>query len=131
MENFWRQLKHDFFHEFLHDFFPPHLDIIVWILINNVTFNYVARPDILQDIYRVGCTNKLSTWQAKFKTAWKKLASHSVIRTLYNVDLATFTCECERQAYNAQHLCKRLVQAVTTQHVIAGAAPFPYAAIFI
>jgi hypothetical protein len=37
-EDFWRQLEHDF----LHHLFHPRLDQLVWILISNLTPEYVT-----------------------------------------------------------------------------------------
>ncbi|KAG6822317.1 hypothetical protein H0H92_013823, partial [Tricholoma furcatifolium] len=39
VENFWRQLKHDY----LHNVTRPRLDQLVWILINRVTPSYLSR----------------------------------------------------------------------------------------
>lgn len=109
VENFWRQLKHDF----LHHFFRPRVDLLVWILINNVTPAYVACAEVLEDTHRLGRPNKLTSFQTKFKSAWKKLAELPVSGRQYNIDLESFICDCGRQKYQAHHLCKHLVQAVT------------------
>jgi len=109
VENFWRQLKH----EFLHHFLRPRLDLLVWILIYNVTPAYVARAEVLEDTHRLGRSNKLTSYQVRFKTAWKKLAQLPVSGLAYNIDLAMFTCDCGRQKYEAHHLCKHLVRAVS------------------
>lgn len=113
VENFWRQLKHDF----LHHYFRPRLDLLVWILINNVTPAYVARAEVLEDTHRLGRSNKLTTYQITFKSAWKKLAQLPVSGRAYIIDLPSFTCNCGRQKYHAQHLCKHLVQAVTPPEI--------------
>ena len=47
VKNFWRQLKH----KFLHHYLRPHLDLLTWILINNVTPAYVARSAVMQDTH--------------------------------------------------------------------------------
>jgi len=46
VENFWRQLKHDYLHNVLH----PRLDRLIWILIYKVTPAYIARTEVFQDI---------------------------------------------------------------------------------
>lgn len=107
VENFWRQLKHDF----LHHYHRPRLDLLVWVLINNVTPAYVARAEVLEDGHRLGRSNKMTTFQTAFKAAWKKLAAKPLGTREYNVDLATWTCDCGSQKYHAQHLCKHLVHA--------------------
>ncbi|KJA12847.1 hypothetical protein HYPSUDRAFT_152221 [Hypholoma sublateritium FD-334 SS-4] len=47
VENFWRQLKHNY----LHNHARPRLDHLVWIMIHEVTPDYFARMDGLQDTY--------------------------------------------------------------------------------
>jgi hypothetical protein len=70
VENFWHQLKHDFLHHFLH----PHLDLLVWVLIYNVTLAYMARGKLLEDAHQLGRSKPLTTYQKVFKTAWKASA---------------------------------------------------------
>ncbi|KAF8879440.1 hypothetical protein CPB84DRAFT_1630140, partial [Gymnopilus junonius] len=69
VENFWRQLKHDY----LHNVVRPRLDHLVWVLIYKVTPRYMARMHNLEDNYRLGRSRTLTTYQKYFKTAWKKL----------------------------------------------------------
>jgi hypothetical protein len=108
VENFWRQLKH----EFLHHFFRPRLDQLVWILINNVTPAYMARAEILEDTHRLGRSKPLTTYQKAFKKSWKALAKLPVSGRCYDTLVAQWTCKCGRQKYHRHHLCKHLVQAV-------------------
>jgi hypothetical protein len=70
VENFWRQLKHDFLHHLLH----PRLDHLVYILMNNVTPEYFVRAEVLEDIHHLGWSKALTTYQKYFKTAWKALS---------------------------------------------------------
>jgi hypothetical protein len=55
----------------------------------------------------------LTTYQIRFKTAWKKLTQLPINGHAYNVDLVLFTCDCGRQKYKDHHLCKHLVQTVS------------------
>ncbi|KAG6818261.1 hypothetical protein H0H93_006436 [Arthromyces matolae] len=107
VENFWRQLKHDY----LHKISRPRLDHLVWILIYKVTAAYVARAEVLNNGYRLGRTKALTSFQRYFKTDWEKLKSAAISGRLYTTDLKNFTCNCGRQKYNRHHLCKHLVQA--------------------
>ena len=108
-ENFWKQLKHNHLHHMLR----PRLDLLVWILIVKVTPEYIARAEILEDTYRLGCSKPLSSYQKFFKSAWKKLAEMKVsAQNTYITDVTTWTCNCGQQKYQSQHLCKHLVQAV-------------------
>jgi hypothetical protein len=109
VKNFWQQLKHEFVHHFL----CPHLDLLVWILINNVTPAYLTCTEVLEDTHRLGRSNKLTSYQVRFKTAWKKLAQLPVSGLGYNIDLAMFMCNCGQQKYEAHHFCKHLIQAVS------------------
>ncbi|KJA13623.1 hypothetical protein HYPSUDRAFT_151417, partial [Hypholoma sublateritium FD-334 SS-4] len=65
VENFWRQLKHNY----LHNYTRPRLDQLVWVLIHKVTPAYFARMDGLQDDYRMGRSKPLTAYQRRFKTS--------------------------------------------------------------
>ncbi|KAG6824654.1 hypothetical protein H0H92_006195 [Tricholoma furcatifolium] len=108
VENFWRQLKHDY----LHRVARPRLDHLVWILIYKVTPSYIARGEILVDTYRLGRSKQLTTYQKYFKSAWKKLEVAQVSGRIYTVDIKNWTCTCGRQKYDRHLLCKHLVQGV-------------------
>ena len=108
VENFWRQLKHNY----LHNVARPRLDHLVWILINRVTPAYVARSEILDDNFRLGRTRSLTTYQKYFKKSWNILAKREVSAKIYKTDVKDWTCTCGRQKYDCHLLCKHLVQAV-------------------
>lgn len=108
VENFWRQLKHDF----LHNHVRPRLDHLVWIIIYNVTPNYMARAGFLEDGYRLGRSKALTTYQRYFKAAWKVLEKRELSGRRYTVNVAQWTCSCGQQKYHRHHLCKHLVHAV-------------------
>jgi hypothetical protein len=107
-ENFWRQLKHNYLHHTLR----PRLDHLVWILINKVTPEYIARAEILEDTHRLGRSKPLSTYQRYFKSAWKKLVEVPASGCKYITRIEEWSCNCGQQKYHPQHLCKHLVQAV-------------------
>ncbi|KAG6818800.1 hypothetical protein H0H93_001521 [Arthromyces matolae] len=108
VENFWRQLKHDY----LHHVARPRLDHLVWILIHKVTPAYVARAEILDDTYRMGRSKGLTTYQKYFKKSWKILLERTVSNKKYTTSIKDFTCTCGRQKFDAHLLCKHLVQLV-------------------
>ena len=108
-ENFWRQLKHNYLHHTLR----PRLDHLVWILINKVTPEYIARAEILEDTHRLGRSKPLSNYQRYFKSAWKKLEGVPVSERKYITSIEEWTCNCGQQKYHPQHLCKHLVQMVS------------------
>ncbi|KAK6984344.1 hypothetical protein R3P38DRAFT_3332875 [Favolaschia claudopus] len=89
VENFWKQLKHDF----LHSIARPRLDLLIWVLITRVTPAYLLRVHILADNYRGHSQNA---------------------EEVYITSVERWTCTCKAQAFNALHLCKHLVQAVPT-----------------
>lgn len=108
VENFWRQLKHDY----LHHVAQPRLDTLVWILINKVTPAYIARAEILNDNHRLGRPKQFTTYQKYFKSSWKELQKRKVSGKEYDTNIAEWNCTCGRQKYDRHHLCKHLVQAV-------------------
>jgi hypothetical protein len=108
VENFWRQIKHEFLHHLLH----PRLDQLVWILISNVTPEYVRRGEVLEDTHRIGRSKPLTTYQKYFKRAWIGLSKATISDRQYNPDVVRWTCRCGQQKYDRHCLCKHLVQAV-------------------
>ncbi|KAI0042580.1 hypothetical protein FA95DRAFT_1456218, partial [Auriscalpium vulgare] len=113
VENFWKQLKHDF----LHNLLRPRLDHLVWILKTQVTAAYFVRADVLEDSHRLGRSKALTTYQTYFKRAWRELSRKPIQRDLtrtfvYQTDVLSWTCNCGSQKFNTHHLCKHLVQAV-------------------
>ena len=110
-ENFWRQLKHNYLHHTLR----PRLDRLVWILIDKVTQEYIARADVLEDTHRLGRSKPLTTYQRYFKSAWKKLEEVPASvhgHSKYITSIEEWTCNCSQQKYHPQHLCEHPVQAV-------------------
>jgi hypothetical protein len=108
VENFWRQLKHNY----LHHVARPRLDHLVWILIYKVTPSYFARTQILDNTHRLGRSKSLTTYQRAFKTSWLTLMKKDIRNKPYTTDVRTWTCNCGQQKYHCHHLCKHLVQAV-------------------
>ncbi len=108
VENFWRQLKHNY----LHNYTRPRLDQLVWVLIHKVTPAYFARMNGLQDGYRMGRSKPLTAYQRRFKTAWIKMKNKEPSGTKYTTDVRTWTCNCGSQKYHCHHICKHLVRAV-------------------
>ena len=110
VENFWRQLKHNY----LHNCVRPRLDQLIWILIYKVTPEYFARMEGLNDSHRLGRSKPLTAYQRRFKVSWKKMQTTATSGKVYKTDVATWTCNCGRQKYQCNHLCKHLVQAVAS-----------------
>ncbi|KAH6906210.1 hypothetical protein BKA70DRAFT_1080260, partial [Coprinopsis sp. MPI-PUGE-AT-0042] len=116
VENFWRQLKHDF----LHNNPCPRLDHIrkqcifslVWIIINKVTPSYYARLATQSRSYTAGRSKSLTSFQKYFKSNWTALSKAKIRNTAYLVDVDSWTCNCGQQKYNPFHICKHLVQKV-------------------
>ncbi|KZV79202.1 hypothetical protein EXIGLDRAFT_661315 [Exidia glandulosa HHB12029] len=108
VENFWRQLKHDWLHHLLH----PRLDQLVYIICNKVLPAYMQRANALEDDYRMGFSRPLTSSQKYFKVAWKKLAARACSERTYNTNVATWQCNCGAQKFSAHLLCKHLVHAV-------------------
>ncbi|KAF5330152.1 hypothetical protein D9611_010589 [Ephemerocybe angulata] len=110
VENFWRQLKHDY----LRKSYRPRIDQLVWVLCNRVTPDFYARLATRAKGWRAGRSKELSPFQKFFKRSWKRLEKRAVGQQKYIVDLATWSCNCGQQKYNPFHQCKHLVQAVGT-----------------
>jgi hypothetical protein len=108
VENFWWQLKHNYLHHMLR----PRLDLLVSILINNVTPEYVAHAEVLEDTHRLGHSKPLTTYQKYFKKSWNALEAAPISGKIYITNVATWTCTCGQQKYQRHHLCKHLVRAV-------------------
>lgn len=108
VENFWKQLKHDF----LHHLIRPRLDQLIWILCTKVVPTWMARAEVLDDDFCAGRSKALTTYQTYFKTEWKKLSAMTLSGRQYKTNVSTWQCNCGRQKYNAHCLCKHLVQAV-------------------
>ncbi|KAJ3496485.1 hypothetical protein NLJ89_g10479 [Agrocybe chaxingu] len=108
VENFWRQLKHNY----LHKSARPRLDFLVWILIYQVTPEYFARGDMREESYRLGRPKELTPYQQYFKKEWQKLEKRGVGTTQFDMDIEKWTCNCGAQKYHCHHLCKHLVQGV-------------------
>lgn len=109
VENFWRQLKHNY----LHNAPRPRLDHLIWVLIYKVSPFYVVCNAALQGNFRPGRSKPLNTFQIYFKHNWlkqceKKLESQST----YITNVANWTCTCGAQKFDCHHLCKHLIQAV-------------------
>ena len=113
VENFWRQLKHNY----LHNVARPRLDHLVWILINRVTPAYLARSEILDNNFRLGRTRPLTTYQSYLKKPWSVLAKREASAKKYTTNVKDWTCTCGRKKYDCHLLCKHLVQAVPSPPV--------------
>ena len=72
---------------------------------------YIQRAGTLEDSYRLGRSKKLTTYQQKFKSAWRKLAQRPCSGRSYSISIHTWQCSCGQQKYNPFHLCKHLVQS--------------------
>ena len=108
VENFWKQLKHDF----LHHLVRPRIDQLVWIVATKVRPAWIARAEALEDNYRAGRSRKLTTFQQYFKNTWKKHSQATLSGRPYSTDVSRWQCNCGHQKFDAYALCKHLVQAV-------------------
>lgn len=88
VENFWRQLKHDYLHNVLH----PWLNHLVWILNYKVTPTYIAQTEVLNSEYWAGHAKTLTTYQRYFKTSWKKLLKAMTSNKKYETHMGDWIC---------------------------------------
>ena len=82
VENFWKQLKHEYLHHYAH----PRFDQLVWILVYRVTLLYLARMEILKDTAPLGRSKPLTTYQHYFKESWLKLKLLDAIQLRRNAN---------------------------------------------
>ena len=108
VENFWRQLKHDYLHHLLR----PRLDQLVWIIQTQVVPNYMARATFLEDVYRLGPPKHMTTFQSRFKREWGRLTALPLSGRPYETSVTQWTCTCDALKYNCFHLCKHLIQSI-------------------
>ncbi len=108
VENFWKQLKHNYLHHFLR----PRLNQLLWILCTKVTPAIYLRSEVLDDTHRLGRSRPLTTYQRYFKRDWKKQSKADISGRTYKTNVESWTCDCGTQKYNRHHVCKHLVQAV-------------------
>ena len=108
VENFWRQLKHNF----LHHLVRPRLDQLVWILATQVLPAWTARAEVLKQNHRAGRSRALTTYQLYFKKTWRRYEKATVSGRVYATNVERWQCNCGRQKFDAHGLCKHLVQSV-------------------
>lgn len=99
-ENFWRQLKHNYLHHTLR----PRLDHLVWILLNKVTPEHLARAEVLEDTHRLGRSEPLSAYQRYFESAWQALAQLPVSGRMYVTSVGAHRDHTDR--FNGQKQCQ-------------------------
>jgi hypothetical protein len=107
VENFWCNLKHETLHHFVH----PCLGQLIYLIAVEVLPYTEAKMQIFEADFRPGCAKALTPYRKAFKKCWKMLAVRPLGTQVYMTDLATWTCSCRQQKYNAFLLCKHLVQA--------------------
>ncbi|KAF6740926.1 hypothetical protein DFP72DRAFT_996139 [Ephemerocybe angulata] len=93
VENFWRQLKHDY----LRRAYRPRLDQLVWVLLNRITPDYYARLATRTKGWRAGMSKELTPFQKFFKRSWKRMQSRPVGEHQYIIDTKTWSCNCGQQ----------------------------------
>ena len=110
VENFWKQLKHEYLHHYAH----PRLDQLVWNLIYRVTPLYLARMEILKDTHHSGGSKPLTIYPHYFKEFWLKLLDAQLRSNVnkYITDVKKWTCTYGRQKYDGRHFCKHIVPAI-------------------
>jgi len=106
VENHWKNVKHNHI-----DFSRrPQVDQTVYILAVYVVRSFYEKAEQLDYDYRSGRGRPLTSFQAAFKAAWKRLESRPTSQRNYGTDVLQWTCKCESMSTHAFHLCKHLVQ---------------------
>jgi hypothetical protein len=109
VENFWKQLKHDW----LHFLIRPRVDQLTYIICTKVVPSYMQRADKLEDTFRLGRSKALTTHQQYLKREWFRLLGKPKSKGKYIVDVVLWLCTCGQQKFHRHLLCN-LVAAVPT-----------------
>jgi hypothetical protein len=100
VEAHWKVLKRDF----LYKFFRPRLDLVVFIIMEQVIPHQQRR---FKQVFLV--KREKSEWRKAFKKEWKDLAKRSSNNT-YLTDVTRWICGCPAFFTSRFLICKHLVQ---------------------
>ena len=112
-ENHWKQLKYHHL-GFMH---RPRLDETIHIMITDVVPAAIIASELLEGNGRAGAAPQLTTYQRELKKSWKTLSQRPLGNKDYGTNIQRWTCRCGAQQFQAQHLCKHLVQSVNISPV--------------
>ena len=100
VEAHWKVLKRDF----LYKFFRPKLDLVVFIIMEQVIPHQQRRFNQIFVVKR-----EKADWRKAFKKEWKKLLTQTINNT-YLTDINNWICGCPAFLTNRFLICKHLIQ---------------------
>ena len=100
VEAHWKVLKRDF----LYKFFRPRLDLVVFIIMEQVVSHSQRKFEQLFIVKR-----EKADWRKSFKKEWKEL-SKQILNNTYSFDINNWVCGCPAFLTSRFFICKHLVQ---------------------
>jgi hypothetical protein len=101
VESHWKVLKRDF----LYKFFRPRLDLVVFVIMEQVVPHNERKFDQIFVIKR-----EKADWRKAFKKEWKELSTRSLNCNTYLTDTNNWICGCPAFLTSRFFICKHLVQ---------------------
>jgi hypothetical protein len=101
VEAHWKVLKRDF----LYKFFCPRLDLVVFIIMEQVIPHQQRRFEQMFLVKR-----EKSEWRKPFKKEWKILENRPLNNDVYLTNVSYWICGCPAFLTNRFFICKHLVQ---------------------
>jgi len=102
VESHWRLVKRDY----LYKFNRPHVDLLVWILVDRLI------PRCVSKIQQLRASRLLASWRLAFKRAWKECSNKTWSGISYAINPTKWTCSCPDYLQSRFLICKHLVQSV-------------------
>jgi len=101
VEAHWKVLKRDF----LYKFFRPRMDLVVFIIMEQVISHQQRR---FEQIFCVG--REKAEWRKAFKREWKKLSKRTLNHDTYSTNINNWICGCPAFLTSRFLICKHLIQ---------------------
>jgi hypothetical protein len=100
LEAHWKVIKRDF----LYKFFRPRLDMVVFIIMEQVVLHSQRKFEQLFVVKR-----EKADWRKSFKREWKVLSKKTLNNT-YPTDINNWICGCPAFLTSQFFICKHLIQ---------------------
>ena len=101
VESHWSVLKRDF----LYKFFRPCLDLVVFVIMEQVVPHNQRKFEQLFVVKR-----EKADWRKAFKKEWKELSTRILNNNIYLTDVKNWICGCPAFLVSRFLICKHLIQ---------------------
>jgi hypothetical protein len=101
VEAHWKVLKRDF----LYKFFRPRLDLVVFVIMEQVIPHNERKFDQIFVVKR-----EKADWRKAFKKEWKELSTRVINNNAYLTDSNNWICGCPAFLISRFFICKHIVQ---------------------